>query len=318
MNKMSFKSTWIVFLIPIGMVIFVIFPQLQNTYSQLQKRELEYQMKVQKLDSIKQLSNPTTRDKNDITRLKIQVEVHGKSIRKQRYTNYKIGGMLLVLTFMFIGMFGSSYLVKRKKSSANNQSIQFTYEDPSSDAIGHQISWDALEGSGSNFLSEHLKKTNSGFKIASSNYMKFVAWSFVLIGANQLVWTFVEFFETSNESLSFMKAGGMFFTSGGVFAIIGLFLFLMTSSKAHIHMRKRKIIIGGQILDFKEAYALQILQKFVQGNKSGGYYCYELNLVTKEGNRYNLLNHGDKTYLLSDMVKISRVLKLPVWNMGVV
>ncbi|CAL2062640.1 hypothetical protein [Tenacibaculum sp. 190524A05c] len=318
MNKLSLKSSWLLFLIPIGMIIFVVLPQLQDTYEQFQKKDIEHQQKVQQLDSLKELPNPTTKIKSRIAKLEIEVKVHGAAIEKQRYTNYKIGGMLVVLVFMFLGMFGSSYWMKRKKSSSKNRQIQFTFEDPSVDAIGQHISWDAVSGSGSNFLSEHLKKTNTGYKITSSNYMKFLSWSFFLIGVNQLVWTFVEHFNLTKESIGIMEIGKTFFTSGGVFIIVGAFLFLLTSAKAHIYIRKRKIIVDGLMLDFKDAYALQVLQKFVQGNKTGGYYCYEVNLITKEGHRYNLLNHGDKTYLLSDMVKISKVLKVPVWNNGVV
>ncbi|MCD9562080.1 hypothetical protein [Tenacibaculum maritimum] len=66
---------------------------------------------------------------------------------------------------------------------------------------------------------------------------------------------------------------------------------------------------------FQEIYALQIIEKFSKSKRSSNSYpSYELNIITKNGNRYNLLNHGDKTHLLSDMVKISKVLRVPIWN----
>ncbi|WAC01977.1 hypothetical protein N7U66_19410 [Lacinutrix neustonica] len=82
-------------------------------------------------------------------------------------------------------------------------------------------------------------------------------------------------------------------------------------------MRKRNISIDGKILSFHQIYALQLLEKFVEGQSSGSYFSYELNLITKQGARHNLLNHGDKEYLLSDMVKLSRLFRVPVWNKGV-
>ncbi|GFD71590.1 hypothetical protein [Tenacibaculum mesophilum] len=318
MKKVSLTSSWVFAIIPIGIFFFVVFPQLQNMYESFHKREIEVQQSARKLDSLQQLTKPTREDLNNIKRLEITVPIHQLSIDKQRYTYYKTGGMLAVLAFMFIGMFGSSYLAKRKKNSSNNKQIEFSFEDFTTDAIGQYISWDPVKGSGSNFLSERLRKTSSGYKITSSTYMKFMAWSFFLMGLNYVAWSYIEFFEFSKEPLTFMQGGKMFFISGGPFVLIGVFLLFSFGAKAFLNSQKRKVLVDGEIISFQQVYALQVLSKFIQGNKSGGYHCYEVNLVTQSGERYNLLNHGDKEYLLSDMVKISRFLKVPVWNNGVI
>ncbi|WP_299106441.1 hypothetical protein [uncultured Tenacibaculum sp.] len=318
MNKLSFNSSWLFLVIPIGIVIFVVIPQFQGTYKIFQKQELEYQQKVAQLDSLRLIENPPTKVKNQIKRLEISVPISEKSIERQRYTYYKTGGMLLVLAFMFTGMFGSSYLAKLKKKSPSNKVIEFNFEDPSNDVIGREISWNALENSGSNFLSERLRKTVSGYKITSSGYMKVVSWSFFLMGLNYTAWSFIEHYKFKEESLGIMEGGKIFFTSGGIFMLIGFFFLLSKGTKVFFHKHKRKMVVGGKILPFKDAYALQVLEKFIEGNSSGSYFCYEVNLVTKDGDRYNLLNHGDKEYLLSDMVKISKALNIPVWNRGVV
>ncbi|WP_047787863.1 hypothetical protein [Tenacibaculum mesophilum] len=318
MKKVSLTSSWVFAIIPIGILFFVVFPQLQNMYESFHKREIEVQQSARKLDSLQQLTKPTREDLNNIKRLEITVPIHQLSIDKQRYTYYKTGGMLAVLAFMFIGMFGSSYWAKRKKNSSNNKQIEFSFEDFTTDAIGQYISWDPVKGSGSNFLSERLRKTSSGYKITSSTYMKFMAWSFFLMGLNYVAWSYIEFFEFSKEPLTFMQGGKMFFISGGPFVLIGVFLLFSFGAKAFLNSQKRKVLVDGEIISFQQVYALQVLSKFIQGNKSGGYHCYEVNLVTQSGERYNLLNHGDKEYLLSDMVKISRFLKVPVWNNGVI
>ena len=317
MKKVSLNNSWFFAIIPIGVFIFVALPQLHNTYDSFHKRELEVQQSVQKLDSLQQLTNPTRKDLNDIKRLEITVPIHKLSIGKQRYTYYKTGGMLAVLAFMFIGMFGSSYWAQRKKHSSSNKQIEFSFGDFTTDAIGQHISWDAVKGSGSNFLSERLRKTALGYKITSSSYLKFVAWSFFLMGLNYVAWTYIEFFEFSKEPLTFMHGGKLFFTSGGPFLLVGTFLMFSFGAKVYLNSQKRKILVGSEIIPFQQVYALQVLSKFIEGNKSGGYYCYEVNLVTQNGERHNLLNHGDKQYLLSDMVKISRFLKVPVWNRNV-
>ncbi|WP_417799293.1 hypothetical protein [Tenacibaculum sp.] len=318
MKKVSLNNAWFFAIIPIGIFVFVVLPQLQNTYEFFHKREIEVQQSIRELDSLQQITNPARRDLNTIKRLEISVPIQKLGIRKERYTYYKTGGMLAVLAFMFIGMFGASYWVKRKKNLPTNKQIAFSFDDFTADAIGQHISWDALKGSGSNFLSERLRKTTSGYKITSSSYMKFIAWSFFLMGGNYVAWSYIEFVEFSKESLTFMQGGKMFFTSGGPFLLIGIFLLFSFGTKVQLNSQKRKVLIDGEIIAFQQVYALQVLSKFVQGNNSGGYYCYEVNLVTQSGKRHNLLNHGDKEYLLSDMVKISRFLKVPVWNNGVV
>jgi hypothetical protein len=316
MRKMNLNLGWLILIIPLGVLFFVVIPELYGKYENHAKRETAHQRQEVVLDSLRSLTQPTTSDKHEIARLKVHVEVHGKVLEKERFLALKIGGMLLIFVFMFGGVFISGWVRKRKKVSTQREII-FEYQDPNIDAIGQQISWDALENGGTNFLSERLKKTAMGYKIAGSSSMKFYAWGFLLVGLNWLIWAGVEWFR-AGKALGVLEMGKLFFTSGGPFVIVGTFLVLGSGAKAIFHMRKRIMIVGGKKRRFKEAYALQVLQKFVSGNSNGGFTGYELNLVTDRGERINLLNHGDKTYLLSDMVKISRFLKVPVWNGGVV
>lgn len=318
MRKANINLGWIALIIPLGILIFVVAPGIYEKYQQFDNKQTKHQKNIVLLDSLKTLPQPTQSDLNQIKRLQIHVDVGQTTLTKQKFEYLKIGGMLVVLAGMFLSMFGSNLWLKRKKNAPTNTRITFNYEDPNTDPIGQQISWESLQNGGSNFLSERLKKRSYGYLISASGMLKAMAWAFLLIGLNWLVWTYVETYTFKPDTLDFMTIGGIFFTSGGPFLLVGLFLTLMSSAKAVIHMRKRTVIAGGERLPFNQIHALQVLQKFVQGSSSGGYFCYELNVVTKNGARHNLLNHGDKTYLLSDTVKISRILRVPVWNMGVV
>lgn len=321
MKKVSLNSSWLFLLIPIGFIYFIIVPEIQTKYNRFNEKQLAIQKEIRTLDSLQQATNLTSKGKHLLKRLEISVPIQKKVHEKNMFLYYKTGGMLLVLAFMFFGMIISGYLSNKKKKSPSNKVIDFHYDDFTTDAIGQSISWDPVENSGSNFASEKLKKTTKGYKITSSSYTKIFAWSFFLIGLNYVAISFYEYYKLSTIPLTFMKAGKMFFTSGGPFLIVGLILIFMFAPKVYILTRKRKVIAGSNsavVLSYQELYALQILEKFIQGNSSGSYYSYEVNLVTKSGDRYNLLNHGDKTYILSDMVKISKILKIPVWNRNVV
>lgn len=319
MNKVSINNSWLVFLPVIGILIFVVLPQLQNIATNFNNEISKHQSNIQKLDHLKQLPSSNLNTRNEITRLEILVSTYDKVIEKKKFIYYKIGGALVIITLILIALFSSNYITKRKKTAPNNKKINFNYSNPYTDIIGQHISWDAVKESGSNFLSSYVKQTKFGYKIASSNYIKLIALGFILIGTNQVLWTFMETIHFTQKPIGIMKVGNIIFTSGGIFIGVGIFLlFKFTIKKTYIYQNKQIIKIEGNLFRFNQLHALQILQKFIQGNRTGGYYSYELNLVTKQGERYNLLNHGDKTYLLSDMVKLSHALNLPVWNNNIV
>ncbi|SOU85622.1 hypothetical protein [Tenacibaculum dicentrarchi] len=319
MQKLLFKSSWLFLLIPIGMIYFVFVPQIQKQYERYNNNQINLQNDIRTLDSLKYAKKLNRKGTHLLKKLEITVPVHQKVYGKQKFLYYKTGGMLLVLVFMGIGMLVTIYFSNRKKTSSKNKQIDFIFDDFTTDKVGRTISWNSLENLSSNFASETFKKTAQGYKITGSSFTKVFAWSFFLIGLIYLIVSFYEFYQTSDIPLTFMKGGKLFFISGGPFLIVGIVLLFMFSPKVYIYTRKRKIIVGGEVLTFQQIYALQILEKFTSGNSSSGsYFSYELNLITKNGERYNLLNHGDKTYILSDMIKISKLLKLPVWNNGVV
>jgi len=318
-KTINVKFSWGIFLlIPIGILVFVIIPELRTKYEIFNNKRITLQQEMMTLDSLKQLQDPKPKDMHLIKSLEIKIPIHKVVHQRETFLYYKTGGMLLVLIFMGIGMAGSSYIAMKKKTSSGNKEVDFVFGNPDNDTIGQEIDWGALESSGSNFASEILKKTVNGYKITSSSLTKIIAWSFFLMGLNYVVISFIEFYRIYDVPLGLMKAGKLFFTSGGPFLLVGIILLFVFSPKVYVNRRNGKILIKGEMLSFQDVYALQILKKFVEGNTSGGFFGYELNLITKEGRRYNLLNHGDKDYILSDMVKLSRVFKVPVWNKGIV
>jgi hypothetical protein len=318
MKKISINHAWLFWLIPLCMFVFVGFPQLKRTYNLYEKRVQKYEQEKVELDSLRQANVTSSKAKHRLKTLEITVPITEKVILREQYTYYKTGGMLGVLALMFIGVFGSGYFARKKKTAPTNKRVDFTFEDSTQDAIGQSVSWEATKSSGSNFYSQQLKKTSYGYKVTNTTMLKVIPLAFFLMGFNYVVWSFIEYFQFNNVSLTFMKAGNLFFTSGGVFMLVGAILFFVFSSKTQLDKRKRNVTINGTIIPFQKIYALQLLQKFVSSNNSEGYFCYELNLVTNSGDRINLLNHGDKEYILSDMIKISQFLKVPVWNHGVV
>lgn len=64
---------------------------------------------------------------------------------------------------------------------------------------------------------------------------------------------------------------------------------------------------------FREIGALQLLEKWVRGGKSS-YMAYELNLVRKDGERIQVVSHGDYKKLAEDAAALSEQLRVPLWD----
>ncbi|MCE5278546.1 MAG: hypothetical protein ABFD92_00420 [Planctomycetaceae bacterium] len=62
-----------------------------------------------------------------------------------------------------------------------------------------------------------------------------------------------------------------------------------------------------------DIHAIQLLSEYIHGNKSS-YYSYELNLITHDGKRINVIDHGNKTKLIEDAELMGVFLNVPVWN----
>lgn len=65
--------------------------------------------------------------------------------------------------------------------------------------------------------------------------------------------------------------------------------------------------------ELSEVYAIQLISEFVRGDKKS-YYSYELNLVLKDGNRLNVVDHGSKDSIQADARTLAEFLKVPVWD----
>ncbi|MBU0482065.1 MAG: hypothetical protein KKG47_13285 [Proteobacteria bacterium] len=64
---------------------------------------------------------------------------------------------------------------------------------------------------------------------------------------------------------------------------------------------------------FGDIHALQILSEFCRGQKTS-YYSYELNLVLKNSERINVIDHGNLNQIRENSRILSDFLDIPVWD----
>ena len=71
-------------------------------------------------------------------------------------------------------------------------------------------------------------------------------------------------------------------------------------------------------MSFNEIYAVQLISENVYSEDKSGYRrvyrftSYELNLVLKNQERINIVDHGDKEVILFDARTISNVIGIPI------
>lgn len=63
----------------------------------------------------------------------------------------------------------------------------------------------------------------------------------------------------------------------------------------------------------RDIEALQIIHKQVSG-KRGSAYVYELNLLLKNKDRLNVIDHSEFDSIKTDAISLARFLRVPLWN----
>jgi len=69
---------------------------------------------------------------------------------------------------------------------------------------------------------------------------------------------------------------------------------------------------AGARVELSTIHALQIISEYCGGKTR--FYSYELNLVLKDGQRVNVVDHGDMSRLRSEGPTLARFLGVPLWD----
>ena len=126
-------------------------------------------------------------------------------------------------------------------------------------------------------------------------------------------------------------AGAIFLQGGVIFGVIG---FILKSKLSQSIVFDRQV--GGywrgsitstdeHVVALTDIHALQIIEKWVEGTESAetehspggyspGYSSFELNLVTTDGQRHNVVDHGDLEALREDAESLCDFLQIPLWD----
>ncbi|QDU51210.1 hypothetical protein [Gimesia panareensis] len=214
-------------------------------------------------------------------------------------------------------------LMEKLKSLSTEGSPPFdpaTLDDP----VALKTDWSPLKGGGSNFCTRKLVQVSPHryeFRAAAGAicfYLIFFVAGLIISG--------VALFQILRSG-EYFDAGPLIMGGVGLVFILvgGLLLYFGTRpvvfDKQHNCFWKGKIpadeliyaTANELLMPFSEIHAIQLIKEYVSSDNSS-YYSYEMNLVSRDGVRTNVVDHGDLDKIHADANTLAEFLEVPIWN----
>jgi hypothetical protein len=192
--------------------------------------------------------------------------------------------------------------------------------DPSifNDELAMQTAWLPAKSGGTNMSTHSLVEISpKQVEFKARGVALIFPWVFMVLGAGITVAIGMSLGGLLQNDLTFLyfglPAGVSFFFIG--FLILRNYItprifdlstgYYWKGRKTHTNMESVK-----EHCRLSDIHAIQLLQEYV-GNR---YYSYELNLVLKDGNRLNVVDHGKLSLIRTDAEQLGQFLNVPVWD----
>ncbi|MCK5895511.1 MAG: hypothetical protein KAG20_01835 [Cocleimonas sp.] len=193
------------------------------------------------------------------------------------------------------------------------------------DPIAMKTEWRPAKRGGSNFATHSLVIIDeSRIEFKATSGAKLFYFLFLIVGIGMI--SFVIFLSIDS---AFSKSI-LFFLVALLFSIAGFLLFYFGTKPIVFDRKKGCFWIGRKppkMLSpskksafFEQIYALQLISETCHSSASSthqrnrSYESYELNLVLKDGQRINVVDHGDKQTLRKDTATLAQFLHKPIWD----
>ena len=202
--------------------------------------------------------------------------------------------------------------------------------DPSrfDDPVAMTTSWSPAKRGGASFGTHKLvERTPGRMEFRATVGAKLFSMVFLLVGLGILIGFSFNLISKGEIIFSFDTIFPMLF--GLIFAGVGvLMLFVFTKrvvfDKTIGRFYKGRKSPAEMVQQFDPAsknkavelgriHALQLIAEYCSGQKSS-YYSYELNLVLEDGERVNVVDHGNLKKIQEDAKTLSNFLGKPVWD----
>lgn len=191
------------------------------------------------------------------------------------------------------------------------------------DPIADIIEWHKVIPGGKKYATHTLKKNSAfSYKYTCSKSHLFFNFIVIFAGIIMILLGWDVFFDIKSD---LRKAGWVFF--GLLTLFVGVF-FLLVHSIAITFDKKIGLVwkgrcpqsLAGRIKEktkavyFSDIHAVQVVKEYIKPAKSKYYYVYEINLILKDGTRFQVIDHGIRNQILQDAKILSHLINVPLWN----
>jgi len=189
--------------------------------------------------------------------------------------------------------------------------------------LAMKVDWTPLNGGGANFKTSSLKRVSSSRLETSKSKGGFAFGGvFAIVGLGVMFGMSYSFYQENGLSLELLFP----VLFGSVFAAVGIGMIIWPRPRI-FDLRQGWFWAGSKSLRREQEFvslkksarlsdiaAIQVIAERVSGNKGGSYTSWEINLVSKGGERLNVMDHGNKMSIIDDAQFLSGFLGVPVWE----
>jgi hypothetical protein len=199
--------------------------------------------------------------------------------------------------------------------------------DPSTlgDPVAMRTEWNPAKGGGASFCTHKLVTVNSNrMEFRASIGAKLFYLVFLIAGLG-VMFAFSGAklssggFAFDMETIMPLSIGLIFSCVGGCLLYFGTAPIVFDKRRGYFWKgRKSPAEVSDKrslkhFAQLDEIHALQLISEYCSGDKSS-YYSYEMNIVLKDGQRINVVDHGKQSKLKDDAGVIAGFLGVPVWD----
>jgi len=193
------------------------------------------------------------------------------------------------------------------------------------DPIARKVSWDPAKLGGANFRTQKMKVSGNQIVIERTGSAILFCLFFALLGlVGQVAGGLLIFL---NSEL----AGGVFMIVLGVlFDVVAALLLILIGNRKVIFDKLAGVYFRGKAFDHStsshrsqqgrlaDIHAIQLVNEKIRSNPANGdlstYTSYEMNLVFKDGDRLNVMDHGIEKDIEESARQLGSYLGVPIWR----
>lgn len=246
------------------------------------------------------------------------------------YSKYSIDELYDVRSNIDSEKYPERYIAVEKELELKKSMLPFAQGsvskfDYSDDPVSKITRWCPANKGGANFLTQTLVEVSSSrIEFRATAGAKLFSLCFIVMGIGAAYVFLAKFISTGDFGYNIQTIFASI--AGTVFVLLGAFFYYLFTipvvfdKHKGVFWKNRKSpskLTNKRFLErsteLNNIHAIQLIAECVE-DSDGDYSSYEMNLVMKNGDRINVVDHGDDKQLKEDANKLSLFLRKPVWD----